>query len=422
MSGIGKNIGRLMQNDDARTVASNFAWLTLLQVAGYAFPLIAMPYLARTIGVEGFAKVGFAAAIMIWIQTFADWGFNLSATRDVAQNRDNPDKVSYIFSNVLWSRMLLMFVSFVFLSLLVMFVPKMKDNAAVIMVTFLMVPGHIMFPDWFFQAVEKMKYITILNVTMKFLFTIAVFVFIRTPEDYILQPLLNSLSYVICGLVAFYFIVVKWGVRIRRPAFKDMIRTIKGSTDIFINELMPNLYNSFSTMLLGFWGTGSAVGILDGGEKFIFFGKQMLSMLSRAFYPYLSRKIDRHKVYVFVNFTLAVLMCLFLFWGAPLLVRIFLSPEFAASVDVIRIRAVSMIFLAMSSAYGTNYLMVIHRESLLRKITTVCSLVGFCMAWPLVYYYGYVGAAITTTVSIGLIATATWIAARRVKKMETEGN
>ena len=109
-------------------------------------------------------------------------------------------------------------------------------------------------------------------------------------------------------------------------------------------------------------------------------------------------------------------MCLFLFIAAPLLVNIFLSPEFAPSTAVIRIRAISFIFFAISNAYGTNYLIVRHKEKLLRQITTVCSVLGFCIAWPLVYYYDYIGASLTVTISLGLLAVSSWIAARRVAR------
>ena len=413
MSGIHEKISRIRQSDDAKTVASNFAWLTVLQVAGYVFPLITLPYLARVIGVDGFSKIAFATAIMIWIQTIADWGFNMSATRDVAQNRDDPDKVSRIFSNVLWARLLLMFVSFIILAVLVAIVPKLRENAVVIMVSFLMIPCHIMFPDWFFQAMEKMKYITILNVLMKFLFTVAVFVFIRTPEDYILQPLLNSLSFAVCGAAALYLIIARWHVIIYRPVFSEIFRTIRESTDIFINNLMPNLYNSFSTMLLGFWG---AVGILDGGNKFVQIGNQLLFTLSRAFYPYLSRKYDGHRTFLFITVSTASAICIVLFAAAPLIVRIFLSPEFADSAVVIRIRAISLVFYSIANAYGANYLIVRHHERLLRQVTTYCSLAGFCLAWPLVYFYGYIGAALTVTISLFLLALSSWVAARNVEK------
>ena len=157
-------IAKIKGSKDEKVLLSNFAYLSLLQVAGYVFPLLTLPYLARVIGASGFGKIAFASAIMVWIQTVADWGFNYTATRDVARCRDDKQRVSEIFSNVFWARCLLMAVSFVVLMALVFAIPKLRAEADVILVSFLMIPGHILFPDWFFQAIERMKYITILNL------------------------------------------------------------------------------------------------------------------------------------------------------------------------------------------------------------------------------------------------------------------
>lgn len=285
-------LNRLKKSKDGRTLVANFGYLSLLQVAGYVFPLITMPYLARVIGVEGFGKIAFAAAIMVWIQTIADWGFNYTATRDVARNRDNKEIVSDIFSRVFWARCLLMILSFLVLLGLVLCIPKFRENAAVIFVTFLMIPGHIMFPDWFFQAIERMKYTTLLNLLSKLLFTILIFVFIKEKDDYILQPLFVSLGFVLSGIIAMYYILIRWNVKLTSVPFKSVIRTIKSSTDVFINNLMPNLYNSFSTVLLGFLCGEFANGILDAGKRIYQIVYGFVSNVSRVFFPFLSRRLE----------------------------------------------------------------------------------------------------------------------------------
>ena len=190
------------QDKEERTVAANFGYLTLLQMASYAFPFITMPYLARVIGTDGFGKIAFANAVLVWFQAVSDWGFTFTATRDVAQNRDNKEKVSEIFSNVLWSRFLLTFLSAVVLALTIAFIPLFRENALILVVSFLLIPGHILFPDWFFQAVEKMHFTTILGVSSRLIFTLLVFVFIRDRNDYYWQPLLTTIGYLICGAVA----------------------------------------------------------------------------------------------------------------------------------------------------------------------------------------------------------------------------
>lgn len=414
MNKLKAKISQVAKNNDAKTVAGNFMWLSALQVAGYVFPLITMPYLARVIGVEGFGKIAFASAIMIWIQTIADWGFNLTATRDVAQNRDNPQRVSEIFSNVLWARCFLMLLSFVVLVLLILIVPKFREESSVILVTFLMIPGHILFPDWFFQAIEKMKYITILNVLMKFLFTVAVFVFVKTPEDYILQPLLTSLGYVVCGIIALYIIFGKWKIKLLKPTRRAIWHAIKGSTDVFINNLAPNLYNSFSVMLLGFYGGGVANGIYDGGNKFFTICNNLLHVVSRAFFPFLSRKPQNHKSFTYIIISVSILMFVALYMLAPWLVKIMLSPEFSDSVIVLRILALSLFALAVSTSYGSCYLIIIHRADVLRKVTVISSLIGFVIAWPMVYNLSFIGAALTVTITRIILATLTYLAAKGV--------
>lgn len=405
MKDVNSIIKRIKTSDDGRVVAKNFGYLTLLQIAGYVFPLITMPYLARVIGPTGFGKIAFASAVIIWAQTIADWGFNYTATRDVAKCRNDLDKVSELFSNVLWSRLLLSFVSFLLLVALIFAVPSFRNDYQVILVTFLLVPGHILFPDWFFQAVEKMKYTTIFNLSIKFLFTAAVFVFVKKPSDYILQPLFTSLGYVLCGCVSLYIISKKWGVKILRPNLSKILSTIKGSTDVFFNNLVQNLYNSASVLILGFFGGNVANGIFDAANKFIGIVTQFLNVLTRSFFPFLSRRLDKHSVFDKINFASALFASFVLFISAPLLIRIFYTPEFNDAIPVLRILAISIVFISLFNSYGINYLIVAGRERTLRNISMVCSVAGLIMAIPLIYYYSYTGAAITilcTRVLLGL--------------------
>lgn len=406
---------KFLGSRDGKTVLENFGYLTLLQVAGYIFPLITMPYLARVIGADGFGKIAFAASIVIWIQTISDWGFNLTATRDVAQSREDKDNVSRIFSNVLWARCILTLFSGVLLLLTILLIPYLRENANVILITFLMIPGNILFPEWFFQAIEKMKYTTIFNVTLKFLFTVAVFVFIKERDDYIFQPLFTTIGYLLCGLGALYLIFVKWEYTLYKPQWKEILNTINGSTDVFINNLMPNLYNSFSVMLLGFFGGATANGLYDVGNKLPTVFYQFQSILSRVFFPFLSRRPERHKVYAVINVFVAIGGAFLLVIFSPWIIRIMFGVEFEKSAIVMQLLSVSLIFLAMSYTYGTNYLIILHKEKPLRNLTFTVSILGMCAAIPLVYYFSYVGAAVTVMLCRGLLGIGSFILAKTLK-------
>lgn len=406
---------QINKSKDGKTVFANFGYLSLLQVAGYVFPLISMPYLARVIGADGFGKIAFASAIVVWIQTISDWGFNLTATRDVAQNRDNKELVSRIFSNVLWARSVLTLLSGIILLLVVLLVPYLRENADIIFVTFLLVPGYILFPEWFFQAIEKMKYTTFFNLLLKLVFTVAVFVFIHKREDYLMQPLLTTIGYLLCGFGALYLIFKKWGYTLYKPQWSEIFKTIRNSTDVFINNLMPNLYNSFSVMLLGFFGGSTANGIYDGGNRFPVIFYQFQSVLSRAFYPFLSRRPDKHSFYAKLNIVSALIGAVFLILLSPLFIKIMLGDEFEKSVVVMQILSFSVVFLAMDYTYGTNFLIINHKEKPLRNLTFVSSIVGMGVAISLVYKFSYIGAAITVLLCRGMLGVGSYFLAKKYR-------
>jgi len=407
---------KVKANKDAKTLIANFGYLSALQIASYIFPLITIPYLARVIGVDSFGKIAFAAAIMTWLKTVSDWGLKFTATRDVARNRDNHDRVSQILSNTLWAQFSLMMISFVLLCIAIYFVPTFRENRDVILVSFLLIPGRIMFPDWFFQALERMRYITILNIVSKLIFTLAVFLFIKEKSDFILQPLFISLGYIVAGITTMYLVLKKWGFVLKKPKTEEVKATIKGSTDVFINNLMPNLYNSFSVLLLGFYGGGIvANGKLDAGNKFLNIVQQFMNVMSRAFFPFFARRIDKHGIYVKINLFFSLLFSVGLFFTAPFLIKWFYTPEFYDAIIVLRIISISIFFLSLSNIYGTNYLIIEGYEKELRNITFLCSIVGFAISFPLVYYFSFIGAAITITGTRAILGITIYLKAHKLK-------
>lgn len=412
-----RKIKQLIAKDQHQKVLiKNFSYLFILQVFSYIFPLLTIPYLAHVIGVSGFGKIAFAAAIIVWFQTIVDWGFNYTGTRDIARNKDDLNIVSSIFSNIFWIKICLAIISFIFLLILTTFVSYFKENQLLLIITYFLIPGRILFADWFFQAIEKMKFITILDLVSKLIFTLAIFIFIKKSQDYIIQPLLLGMSYMLVGLISLILIIFKFKVKIISPNFKQMIDILKNSSNIFLNNLVPNLYNSFSSVLLGMWSGAVSNGLLDAGTKFANIAQQFTNIISRVFFPFLSRNLDKHDIYVKINIALAFVASILLFLTAPIIIRIFFTPEFYPSITILKIMSWSIFFLALNSSYGLNYMILNGFEKVLRNITFICSFIGFLLAFPLIYFYDAIGAAITITVARGILGFSIMFKAKSIQR------
>jgi len=96
-------------------------------------------------------------------------------------------------------------------------------------------------------------------------------------------------------------------------------------------------------------------------------------------------------------------MTVVLFFFSPFIINVFFTPEFFDSILVLRISSFSVLFTSIIFVYGTNFLIIKNREKDLRNATFVSSIIGFLSAVPLIYYFDYIGAALTITMSRGIL-------------------
>ena len=102
--------------------------MTILQVFNYILPLVIVPFLFRILGPEKYGLIAFSQAFIQYFVIVTDYGFNLSATRDVSINRKDPVKVSEIFSSVMAVKLISTMGCLGILILLVQLVPFLQET------------------------------------------------------------------------------------------------------------------------------------------------------------------------------------------------------------------------------------------------------------------------------------------------------
>ncbi|WP_276968009.1 oligosaccharide flippase family protein, partial [Metallibacterium scheffleri] len=138
----------------------NITSLVTLQGANYLLPLVTIPYLVRVLGPDNYGRIAFAQAFIQYFVMLTDYGFNLSATRDIARAQGDADTINRIFNAVLAVKFLTALAGFAVMSAIALAVPSMRGDYALFAVSYLAVAGNLLFPVWLYQGVQRMGYIT----------------------------------------------------------------------------------------------------------------------------------------------------------------------------------------------------------------------------------------------------------------------
>ncbi len=324
---------------EKKTLLENFLSLGALQIVSYALPLINLPYLSRVLGVEKFGLVFFAFAFMQYFIILTDYGFCLSATREVAVNRHNQNNLSNIFNSVNTSKILLLLISFLVLLICLIFVPKLQQNWLVFLLSFLMVVGNAIYPVWFFQGMERMKYITFLNILAKTIFVVLIFVFVKKESDYIIVPLFNSLGFLVSGLIGFIFAVRNFNLKLYIPKWNSIIRQFKYSSEFFISRVSVSAFNNTNSFCLGLISSNIMVGFYVAAEKIYIAINGLQAPINQALYPFIAKNKDLKlfkKIYS-IAVILNILICSVMFIFAKEFITLFYGVNMVNAYKVLRI-------------------------------------------------------------------------------------
>lgn len=352
-------IKNTVNTEDKKRLLSNFFSLSILQAFTYILPLLTLPYLVRVLGVDKFGLVMFAQSFIMFFAILVDYGFNLSATREIAIHRDNKEKLTEIFSSVMMIKFILIGVSFVILSIIVFSFEKFSSDWELYYLTFLWVIGQALFPIWYFQGQERMKYITIVNVASKLIFTIAIFIFIQNENDYILVPIVNGFGFIVGGILSLWIVNKNFNQKFELQSYQTMLVHFKDSSQFFLSRVSVSIYTSANAFVLGLFTDTTTVGYYSIAEKLYMAMQGFYAPITQTLYPYVAkeRNIKLFKKIFYAVVSLNILGIVFLyFFGEYIFTLLFTQQIGGESIKVFNILLIANLIVVPSILIGYPFL------------------------------------------------------------------
>jgi O-antigen/teichoic acid export membrane protein len=411
-----KKLKTLTNTEDKKQLLGNFVSLSVLRGFDFLIPLITLPYLVRVIGMEYFGLINFALSLALYFGAIIQYGFGVTATREIARNRGNPEALAKTYSATLSTTLLLSLVSAIAFTFLVLTIDKFNEYLVIYFFAIAFTVMKSLFPIWFFQGMERMKFIVYLTLIARFLFLICLFIFVTQEDDFYLVLLLNALTAFISFVAALWLIKYRFKVGFLPPKISDIKRLLSEGRHAFITQLAPNLYNNSSAFLLGLFTNNTVVGYYTAAIKVIEALMSMGVILTNTFLPYLSRNIKNHSVFFKVMSVSGGFFTIFsIVFSDQITVILFGSDNLVIS-NYISLLSLWIFFIFFRDAIGVNYLMLMGYERVYRNIILYISLISFFFALILVPMFEIYGAISIILGSSFLMAMFTYSYYRKIKK------
>ena len=387
---------------EKKQLFSNFFSLLTLQGTNYVLPLITFPYLVQVLGVEYFGLLAFATAVIAYFSIIVDYGFNLTATREISIHRENKEKIVEIFSAVMTIKIVLMIFSFILLSLIVFSFERLSSNWEVYLITFGTVIGHVLFPIWFFQGMERMKYISYLNIFAKVLFTIAIFVFVKEQSDFYLVPLLTSIGFIVAGIWSLVLIYREFDVKFKWQSIATLKSYFIDGWHIFVSRIYVNIYTTTNIILLGLFINNTAVGYYSIAEKIVVAIGGLFQPANQTIYPYLARKY-KDNFELFLSFIKKISLVFLAISFSFVIISEYFKESIvslvtgSANVEVSLLLAFFLLRI-LTYPFGSlfsNSLIIMNRKKEFMKVMNYTVLIDLIIVPPSIYFYQEIGLVIS---------------------------
>lgn len=393
-------------------VVENIVFLTIIQFSNYLAPLLVLPLLSRTLGIEGFGliMIAFSACTLCYILT--DFGFNLSAPYWIARNSIYKNRVSRVVGAVFLIKAAILIVIGIALILYVLFFSANTMHIKIIYsLIYCIAIVQAFQPVWFFQGIEKMKNVTMFMVTAKLSYLIFIFAFVKDKDDDIIVLFCFLASNIMATIIGVVLIWVS-GYTVRMPNKKIIVDTFMSSTSFFLSRLAVGAYTSASTLIVGSVSGVIQAGLYSSAEKLYQAGQNLTSPVSQALYPYVARTGNKN---ILIRTTLVLLIpmiigCSVCYMYASDIIKLIYGAGFVDAQYVLKVFLIISVVTFISVNFGYPAFAAIGKI----KIANYTVMVGGAMQVFLLVILFVTKNVSAMNVSLSVLATETIVLVIRI--------
>lgn len=334
-------------------ILKNTTMLMIYNIAKLVFPFITLPYLTRVFTTETYGTVAYTKTVMNYMQILVDFGFILSATKDIVKFKNNKSEIKNIIGNTLLARIILGIIGLIIVLLLSMIMPILKENIVYTLLSYMVVFLSIFLMDFVFRGLEIMHIITIRFILMKVISTLLTFVLVKNDSNILIIPFLDIVSSIVAIMLVFYELK-KLKIKLRITSLKKAFYSIKESFVYFLSNIASISFNALSTILIGLQISTTEVAYWSVCMQIIGSIQAGYGPISDGIYPEMIRTKNYRLIKNVIKIMLPIITagCIFTFLISGFALKILGGQEYVAATIILQLLVPALFFGFFAIIFG----------------------------------------------------------------------
>ena len=394
------------ENIKVKSIKFNFIMNIILKLSSIIFPLITLPYVTRVLGTVGNGKVAFAVSVISYFSMFAQLGIPTYGIRICAKYRDDKDKLTKTVQEILVINTVSAIITYAVFAGCMLFIPKFQEEPVLLVINSLTIILNVLAMEWFYQSIEQYDYITVRNIFFKLLSLIALFLFIKNKEDYVLYGALSVIaasgSSLLNAIHARKYLLRK---KYKNYNFRQHLKPI---INFFLLSVSVSIYTNIDTVMLGFISGDNEVGLYNIATKIKTVLATMVSALGPVLLPRISYYIEKNNMKnvqelinksVHVVIIASISVTIYFIVMATQTIDVLGGEEYYAAISCMQIIMFTIIPLGIGNVASMQILAPFNKEVKTMYSTVVGAIVNLVVNALLIGRLGAAGAAIGTVLA-----------------------
>jgi len=372
-------------------------FLFFAQLCAYLIPILEIPVLARALGVQEYGKVVLIQSVALMSSLIVEYGFSLSGSRQVAIARDDKGELSRIYGEVFSAKLIIVLIVLLCSAVLYILNGSLFFDGPLVFFGILYFLAFGFSPFWFFQGLEKISVVVILEVILRFASLIFLYWFVKDEGGAKLALGIMAGFGLLNTFVGNVMCIKRVG-RIRLCLLGG-IQQLRVGFHVFIYKSSNNILLSAGPSLVGVTSGHVAVASYVPAEKIIRGFVGFVNPILIGFFPYLNRQylssrdntIRLSLMIVAGMFAAGILAAGSIFFVGDFLIQTILGSGFIIASSILKIFVWIIPFRLANQAIGLCMLIPMGRDKITSGLMMFFSIMSMLFAALLSIWYGVNG-------------------------------